>query len=236
MKSNERISQTDALVEKLKKFFLSKRIEIGDKLPTEKELCETYHVGRSTLREAVRTLQVMGYVQVKPGSGTYLIAKELGGLDASVVMWLAEHQPDVEEVITVRLAVETLAVRLAAERGTPRQFAAIDKARLAYEDALAAQDYTSLRSLDEEFHKAIFTASGSQLLSTIGNMLAMAYRNWRDRSFRIRKHAANAVMYHKRITAHIIDRDGELAQVHMRRHLQQVITDMSDVLDLASQS
>lgn len=235
MKNNERISQTDALVEKLKRFFLSKKIELGDKLPIEKELCETYHVGRSTLREAIRTLQVMGYVQVRPGSGTYLVARELGGFDSSVVMWIAEHQPDVEEIVTARLAVETLAVRLAAEKGTSKHFTAIEQARLAYEDALAAEEYASLRTLDEEFHKAIFAATGSQLLSTIGSMLAMAYRNWRDRSFRIKKHAANAVMYHQRISAHILDRDAELAQVYMRRHLEQVLIDMTEVLETAGQ-
>lgn len=236
MSNNERLSQTDALVEKLRKFFQSKAIEVGDKLPIEKELCETYHVGRSTLREAIRTLQVMGYVKIKPGSGTYLQAKTLDNFDASVVRWIAEHQPDVEEIVTARIAIETLAVRLACEKGTPKQLAAIDKARVAYEEALEQQDFGSLRSLDEEFHRAVFIASGSQLLTTMGSILAVAYRNWRDRSLRIKKHAANAVMYHQRIAALIAAHDPELAQIQMRRHLEQVIIDMSEVMDVAEQN
>lgn len=233
MSTNERVSQTDALVKKLRVYFESDAIKVGDKLPIEKELCQKYHVGRSTLREAIRTLQVMGHVHVRPGSGTYLLAKSLDDFDASVVRWIEEHRPDVEEIVSIRIPIETLAVRLACANGTPQQVIAIDKARVAYEEALARQDIAALRTLDEEFHKAVFAASGNQLLASIGGILAVAYRNWRDRSLRIKKHAANAISYHQRIAAFIMARDAELAQLHMRRHLEQVLIDMSEVLDLA---
>lgn len=226
MDCKERVSQTDSMVEELKRFFHSDGIAVGGKLPTEKELCETYHVGRSTVREAVRTLQVMGYVEIRPGRGAFLAAKTLPGVDANLAAWIVERKPGLEETLRVRQGLETLAVRFAVEKATDGELAQIDRSRLAFEEALMRKDFGALRGLDEDFHRAIVAASHSELLATLTNIVGIAFREWRDRSFRYEEYAASAVMPHQRVVAAILARDGELAEFQMRRHMEKVLHDI----------
>lgn len=228
MDNRERISQTDAVVDELKRFFLSDAIKAGDKLPTEKMLCETYGVGRSTVREAIRTLQVMGYVEIRPGRGAFLAAKNLSRVDATLTAWLTDHKPGLEEIVRIRQALEALAVRFAIEKGTDAELARVDLCRLAFEDALVKKDFSALASLDEAFHKAIINASHSELLATLNSVLVIAFREWRDRSFRNEEHAAQPVVPHQRIATALLARDVELAELQMRRHLDQVLSDMQE--------
>ncbi len=228
MDSRERISQTDTVVEELKRYFLSDAIAVGDKLPTEKMLCETYRVGRSTVREAIRTLQVMGYVEIRPGRGAFLAAKQLTGVDATLTAWIAEHKPTLQETVRIRTTLETLAVRFAIEKGTDADLARVDRCRLDFEDAMSRKDMSALASLDEAFHRAIVTAGHSELLDTLNSVVIIAFREWRDRAFRNAEFAAQVVMPHQRIVAALTARDIELAELQMRRHLDQVRSDAVD--------
>ncbi|MCD8351316.1 MAG: FadR family transcriptional regulator [Planctomycetaceae bacterium] len=233
MDNRERISQTDAVVEELKRYFLSDALKVGDKLPTEKMLCETYSVGRSTVREAIRTLQVMGYVEIRPGRGAFLAAKHLTRVDATLTAWVSEHKPSLEETVRIRQALETLAVRFAIENGTDAELARVDLCRLAFEDSLFRKDYAALASLDEGFHRAIVTASHSELLETLNSVVIRAFREWRDLSFRKEEYAAQAVVPHQRIATALLARDVELAELQMRRHLEQVRSDAVEGIGLA---
>lgn len=226
----ERSSQTDALVTELKRFFLSPGIHVGGKLPTEKQLCETYQVGRSTVREAIRTLQVMGYVELKPGRGAFLAAKTISPFDAALSAWSAEHKPSLDETLRIRSTFATLAVRFAVEKGSDAELARIDLARLSFEDALirgAHSDETTLSALDDAFHRAIVTASHSELLGVFDPVILAAYSEWRARAFHFNAYAAKLVVPYQRITLAILARDAELAELQTRRHFEQVAVDMA---------
>ncbi len=66
MKSKTVVQET---VEKLKQFLFSSNLKKGERLPTEKELCELLSVGRNSLREALRILDSTGYITLEPGRG-----------------------------------------------------------------------------------------------------------------------------------------------------------------------
>lgn len=234
MESRERISQTDSVVDELKRYFLSEQLAVGDKLPTEKQLCEKYSVGRSTVREAVRTLQVMGYVEIRPGRGAFLAAKKLSGVDATLAAWIAENKPGVDETVRIRQALETLAVRFAIENATDAELVRIDLCRLAFEDAVVRKDFLALPSLDEGFHRAIILASHSELLATLNSIVVIAFRGWRDQVFRFEDYATKAVVSHQRIATALLARDAELAELQMRRHLDQSAAGMKERLGFSS--
>lgn len=233
MNRKERISQTDAVVDELKRFFLSNAIEVGDKLPTEKQLCEKYRVGRSTVREAIRTLQVMRYVELRPGRGAFLSAKSLAGVDATLAAWVAEHKPGLEETVRIRQALEGVAIAFAIEKASDAEIQSVELARLAFEEALARKDNLELSDLDEAFHRAFVRISHSELLVTLNTVVSMAFREWRERSFRYEEYAATAVIPHQRIAAALLARDGELARLQVRRHLDLVLADMIETMQAA---
>jgi len=66
---------TEQVVEKIMTSIVAGTYKEGDKLPTEQALCQELNVGRSTVREAFRVLQTMGYVELKPGKGAYVYSR-----------------------------------------------------------------------------------------------------------------------------------------------------------------
>ena len=69
MKPIERISIVDQVINNLKEYIVEGNIDVGDKMPTEKEICEMYGVGRSTAREAYRMMQAIDMIDVRRGKG-----------------------------------------------------------------------------------------------------------------------------------------------------------------------
>lgn len=230
MKPLVRVSQTDVVVDQIKRFLLSDRIREGDKLPTEKEFCETLKVGRSTVREAIRALQVMGYVKIYPGRGAFLASKELDDASPSAVTWFATNVARVEDVVEVRLALETLAARLAAVRADEEEFERLERVRFDFEEALSNGEYEKLGKLDELFHQTMVEAAKNPILTSINKTIAAAFAEFRNTSFRIKEHAANAVIPHRDILNALRARDAELAQVFVVRHLEKVREDRDNTI------
>lgn len=88
----------------------------GARLPTERELCERLRVGRSTLRESVRSLAFIGALQTRQGSGIYVGTQEDAPVEKLIGLALMLQRSSVGEIVEVRRILEVEAVRLAAER------------------------------------------------------------------------------------------------------------------------
>ena len=74
MKPIERISIVDQVINNLKDYIVEQNVAVGDKMPTEKEICEMYGVGRSTAREAYRMMQAIDMIDVKRGKPVQTVA------------------------------------------------------------------------------------------------------------------------------------------------------------------
>lgn len=226
MENRERLSQTDMLVEELKTQILTGRFVVGEKLPTEKMLCKTHSVGRSTVREAVRTLQVMGYVEIRPGRGAFFLAKNPAGVNATLADWVVNHRPGMEEAVRVRLGLESIAIAFAVEKASDNELLQIDRARRTFEEARLRGERTALAELDERFHHSIISASHSEMLVTLNGVINAAFWQWREHFFVYDSFAASAAIHHQRITASILARDEELAVLQLRRHMASVLNEM----------
>ena len=92
MKPIERISIVDQVINNLKDYIVEQNVAVGDKMPTEKEICEMYGVGRSTAREAYRMMQAIDMIDVKRGKGAYFKGVPSERTDDScVACWFKEH-------------------------------------------------------------------------------------------------------------------------------------------------
>ena len=232
MQPIERVSQTDMVVKELIRYFLSDAINEGDKLPTEMELCERLRVGRSTLREAIKALQVMGYVIIQPGRGAFLQRKSLDLPVHRILSWLGSRKAEVADIIEVRMQLEPFAARLAVERGTDDDLARIDAIRREYEQTLASGPLTEtigekLGELDARFHGAIFEATHNLLLIDVNNLVSEPFKEFRARTFKVENHAKNAIAPHRKIIASLQKRDATGAQRDMKSHLFKTLEDIS---------
>ena len=194
-------------------------LRAGDRLPSEKELGAKLGVSKTVIREAIRSLAAKGLVEVRPGSGTYvldlgeeIVAKPIALLLRSHVLE-PRHIHEVREVLEVRLA------GLAAERARPEDIEAMAVAIQRLEKPkLTANEYAEA---DLAFHVGLARAAGNVLFSVLVNSLNGVMKEIRLWAF---KHdgpsaAERAVTYHSRILERVRERDIEGACNAMREHL-----------------
>lgn len=223
MEPIKRIPIIEQVETQIRELIQSGSCQPGEKLPTEKELCQRLNVGRGTVREAFRLLQAKGYVELKPGRGAFVAmpADEIGPIE-----WLVLNEQQLHDAIEIRRALEPMAARRMAERVDEE---AISELKLLHEAFLVAvenDDYNQVAELDERFHTAITKGSGNQLLISILQQVNQEIKTFRSKTFRVPQNVLNAVDPHNKIMSTIQSGDADGAEAAMRAHLDKVQEDL----------
>jgi GntR family galactonate operon transcriptional repressor len=196
-------------------------------LPPEPQLCETYQISRSALREAVRVLTGKGLVTPRPHVGTAIRPREdWNMLDPDLLAWSTDGEPDAQMLkglIEARQVIEPAAARFAAERAAAADLAVIERAFLGMSAAREAQDFDGYIEADRDFHTAILRASHNfvfqQLATTISAALTFFFRvTPRD--------LGRALPLHGEIMELIRVRDAKGAEAAMARLLDVALDDV----------
>lgn len=230
MRSISRLSITDQAVQQIKNEILSGAYKIGDRIQTEKDLCQQLGVGRSTVREALRMLKALGFIEVKQGKGAFII-KTSEDSDEKIRDWFSKNKIELIDFIQVRMSLEPLAVRLFIERASDEQINNIDRILVLFENATESGNALDLALLDEAFHTAIAEASGNNLLIMLNRTIVEFFREYRVRSFAVKKNIKNALEPHRKIMQAIRARDPDAAAQAMIDHLKLSMTDINRVVE-----
>jgi DNA-binding FadR family transcriptional regulator len=208
----------------------------GDSLPKEADLGTTYNVGRSAVREAIKMLASKGLVDARPRRGTIVCpGSDWNVLDADVLSWINDKGPDevfLLELVEMRVAVETEASALAADRCVPQEVECI---RLAFERMVAAADgLDDPIAADLAFHKAIVAASGNRFMKPLVAIVSSALRF----SFRFTNEITGTIVgdleSHERILLAIEAGDAVEARQAVRDLLQSVRVAVAKSADRAA--
>ncbi|WP_406107714.1 FadR family transcriptional regulator [Streptomyces sp. NBC_01003] len=136
---------------------------VGSRIPTEPELVEQLGVARNTVREAVRALAHNGLLDIRQGSGTYVVAtSELAG-----VMQRRFADADPRHIAELRSTLESSAASLAAQRRTERDLKQLDALMVRREDAWASGDAEAFVAADATFHLAVVAASHNDVMTAM---------------------------------------------------------------------
>ncbi|MFC1414942.1 FadR/GntR family transcriptional regulator [Streptacidiphilus sp. N1-12] len=196
----------DQVIAQLRTQITSGEWPVGSRIPTEVELVEQLGVARNTVREAVRALAHNGLLDIRQGSGTYVLAtSELAGV---MHRRFADAGPG--QVVELREALEAAAARLAATRRTDRDLRLLDTALGRREDAWESGDVESFVQTDAAFHQAVMAAAHNEVLAALyadlGEVLRSELRQTVGPVL-----APDSYVSHAGILAAIRDRDGERA-------------------------
>lgn len=172
---------TNDAIEQIKSMIVRGELRPGDRLPPEKELADRLGLSRSSLREAVKALDVLHLVDVRRGDGTYVTSLEPKFL-LDAISFISEIQEDssVVDIFEVRRILESQATGLAAQRAKTTDVEALRKE--SAEIALHSSDAELLLEHDVRFHQMISELSGNQYLSSLINGLTpktVRARIWR---------------------------------------------------------
>ncbi|MEU1077442.1 MULTISPECIES: FadR/GntR family transcriptional regulator [unclassified Streptomyces] len=213
LSSPRRSALADQVIAQLRNQITSGEWPVGARIPTEPELVEQLGVARNTVREAVRALAHNGLLDIRQGSGTYVVAtSELAG-----VMHRRFADADPRHVAELRSTLESSAARLAAERRTPRDLAQLDALLARREEAWESGVAEAFVAADSTLHLAIVAASHNDVLTELYADLGDLLRDWlRDdvgRELRPENH-----MDHARLVEAIRSGDAETAAAEAAGH------------------
>jgi GntR family transcriptional repressor for pyruvate dehydrogenase complex len=144
-------------------------LHAGTRLPSERELSRKLRVSRPSLREALRTLELMGVVDTRHGSGTQVADSGSDVLKAPLEFLLMLDKPSIEDLVETRSLLEIHLAGRAAERRTDGDLAALESALRDMKAHLAQP--VDVTDPDVRFHQAVAAASHNRLLERLMNCL-----------------------------------------------------------------
>lgn len=200
----------------------------GDRLPTEGELARQYHVGRNSVREAVRQLEMLGVVEVLQGDGTFVRAPDPGRViePFRVVMALSNHST--QQVLEFRMALEPGIAALAAERATPVQ---VERLRRLLDRKVRMQRRNrpeAVLDTDLDYHLALADAANNPLIHDVAMALLGLLREFRLSLIRQAYFADELTACERRVLdAVAAHRPAEAAQA-MQEHMARLAPFLQD--------
>ncbi len=215
---------SSAIAEQIRNAILTGRVKAGERLAPERELAEQFGVSRVTVRDALRSIEAMGLIEVKVGArgGAFVTAPTGSKVAQSMSDMMVMSATSPEDIVEARLIVELGTVTLACARATDKELAHLRELCERGRDALAAGNYT--RELSWDFHariaKAAHNGAVDGLTQSFRSTLSMHPLRVREGP---RAHELT-VDEHLRIVEALEQRDGNTARRLMADHLMRGTT------------
>lgn len=214
------IESTSAVTEvtrRLLAWFTSGTVTPGTRLPPERQLAATLEVGRSAVREALAALEVLGVVDVRPGSGTYLRSSTSELLPQTLSWGMLLGRRHTRELCGVRHGLEVQAARLAAagiDGDGLRRLADHLQAMRAHK-----RDFEAFVAADARFHQEVADAAGNALLDQMLQSTRSLLRVWAERAVHDSRQATTTCTEHAAVVTALRARDPDRAAAAMSTHM-----------------
>lgn len=216
------------VIEQIQDMIMNGTLKKGDKLPSERELAEQLKVSRTSIREALRGLEILGLVESRQGEGNFIKDKieESFFEPLSVMFMLNKDNP--EDILELRMIIEVEAAYLAAKRVTKKDKEDLKEILGRMKEA---QDEKSRSRIDKELHYRIAKTTGNYFIVNILNGISMLMESFiiyaREKILEDIDDNELLFMQHEAICNSIIEGNPDKAAVAMRTHLELIVEHMS---------
>jgi GntR family transcriptional repressor for pyruvate dehydrogenase complex len=197
-----------------------KKLRPGDKLPSERELAEMLKVSRSSIRDAIRGLELRGLVEPRQGAGTIVRESAVEPLANPFASALKRRKEMVSELLDFRKMLEPPLAARAATHASADEISELEEI-LQRQEAKQSQGEPAVAE-DAEFHYSVALASGNSVVLKVLDIIMDLLRETRERSLQVEGRPQKSLAGHRRILAAIKRHDAEGAKSAMRRHIEDV--------------
>ena len=201
----------EEMVEQLHQLIDDGKLKAGDRLPSERELAETFRVSRSSVREAIKTLENERLVVTRPGSGTFITAVDVEAIIPPLASLLSRGKDALIDLFEMRRLVE---------RATPADILQLKKICAAQEQQIKRG--TSAVESDAAFHLTIGQATHNSALQRLVASIVEILKPMREKSLQTPGRAHKSLASHREILVAIERHDPEQARQAMQRHIEAV--------------
>ena len=211
---------SEDIIEQVHDLITAGQLKVGDRLPSERDLAKQLQVGRSTVREAIRAMESLGILQVRPGEGTFLTTSP------------HEPRPDLpnanffrtwdnqHKLFEVRKVIEPDLTSLAARRATTAHIQQMREA-LEEQDSLIKAGRNSIKA-DTTFHFLIAEAAGNDILLRLMDGLMDVLEETREAALKATGRPVRSLKQHRAILRAIEIRNASLAALRMVEHIEEM--------------
>lgn len=192
----------------------------GDKLPAERELAEMFGVSRSSIRDAMRSLELVGLVEPRQGAGTVVREISPDMLVTPLSNVIAHKRQLVGELLDFRKMLEPALAARAALRASVQEIIEMEEILRRQSEKLSRGELAIEE--DSEFHYTIAMGSGNSVVLKVLDVVMDLLRETRARSLQREGRPEKSLAGHRRILAAIKRRDRAAAEAAMRQHLKDI--------------
>jgi GntR family transcriptional repressor for pyruvate dehydrogenase complex len=210
----------EEIVRQVKTMIAEGRLKGGDRLPPERDLAEKFVVSRTSVREALRTLESLGLVEIRPGEGTFIREVSIDALVEPLALLMASQREATGELFEARRLLEPSLAALAANRATPEEIQEME--RILEEQAREIGSGRTGLAQDAQFHAAIGVAAHNRAITRIAHAIMDLLTQSREDSLNTPGRPTRSHEDHRRVVAAIRARDAEGARAAMLEHIVAV--------------
>ena len=192
----------------------------GDMLPPERELVQMFGVSRSSIRDAIRSLEAVGLLEPRQGVGTVVRDVSADAVVTPVASVLLQKRKVINELLDVRMIIEPALASRAALHASPEQIAEMVEILNRQEQKISQGELATEE--DSNFHYTIALAANNSVMLKLVHVLMDSLREMRERSLQAGGRQERSLAAHRRILAAIKQGDAATAEAAMRRHLSEV--------------
>lgn len=210
-------SPVSEVARRLLDLFTGGTIAAGTRLPPERQLSATLGVGRSAVREALAALEILGIVDVRPGSGTYLRGTASELLPQTLRWGLLIGERNTAQLLELREGLEIFVARLAAARADARTVSRLRATVTRMRDSTG--DLREFAKADLEFHQVLAQAADNETLTDHLHVIRSLLQVYADRAVHDVEHAEKATLEHEAIVTAVGEGDADAAASAMAVHM-----------------
>jgi GntR family transcriptional regulator, transcriptional repressor for pyruvate dehydrogenase complex len=224
--NNRKINTSEMVYKKIEEMILNQEWTPGMKISSENQLSRDLSVSRMSVREAIEKMVALNVLTKKQGEGTFV--NELSPslyLNSLLPMVLLEGD-NLIDILEFRKLLEVDSARLCAERCGQD---VIDLLEKSYNDMCIYKGISEqFAYADSDFHNAVAKGTGNSLIIKVNNILITL---WKFHQKKVNRFLGpyGGLNEHKKILEAIKERDGELASIYMRRHIERTISELKKV-------
>lgn len=228
--SVKRVRLFESVIEAIKKMIVEDGFKHGDKFYSENVLTQKLHVSRSSIREAVRMLEVTGQVSVKHGKGIFItdkMEKEFDGFTG----WLKNNESSIQDHFEVRLIIDPKAAAYAAEKADPEDIKKMEEVCFDFASNSEIDSFAGLIKCDEEFHLLLSKSTKNKTLHFLMKTMTKSLPEGWITSLHIPGRIKKTIEEHQKILQAIKDKDPVKAEKEMKNHLENALKDILDSIE-----
>lgn len=219
---------SEHIIEQIRNAIFEGRLKPGDKLPSEKALIETFHVSKVTLREALRSLEILGFLEMRKGAsgGAFVTEVDMKKARDSFSNFLLFKNLSLSNLSEVRLILEPYVAEKAALAITEEYLKRLEKLNEECDYVLKNNIPIESRKNEIEYHRIIGSVSGNPILMFILDFVENLLIDTKEILQPSKEFSKKVLSAHKRIYKALLEKDPKKASEEMIKHVREVEKDL----------